>query len=243
MLPDRVTVVVPTYNERDNLPHLAASVLIHGYRLIVVDDNSPDGTGSIADDLASNSASMEVIHRPSKVGLGPAYSDGFQRALSQDPQVVVQMDCDFSHNPGDIQRLVAAVEEGADLGLGSRYVAGGATPDWPVRRQILSRGGNLYARLILGIPIRDATGGFRAWRAQSLASLPYGRAEASGYGFQVEMAMRAYDQNLKITEVPIVFRDRRHGHSKMGTDIVVEAMRLVTLWGLDRRTAWLPWRR
>lgn len=240
---DRVTVVVPTYNERANLPHLAASVLLHGYRLIVVDDNSPDGTGTIADDLASDSPSMAVIHRPSKLGLGPAYADGFQRALSENPQVVVQMDCDFSHNPSDIPRLVAAVGEGADLGMGSRYVPGGDTPDWPVGRRILSRGGNIYARLILGIPIRDATGGFRAWRAESLASLPYARAEASGYGFQVEMAMRAHDMNFRITEVPIVFRDRKHGQSKMGTDIVIEAMRLVTLWGLERRTAWLPWRR
>lgn len=244
MRPDRVTVVVPTYNERDNLPHLAAAVLLHGYRLIVVDDNSPDGTGVIANELAAATDSMEVLHRPSKEGLGPAYVEGFKYALNQLPEVVVQMDCDFSHNPTDVPRLVGAVaEDGADLALGSRYVPGGGTPDWPRRRRFLSRGGNLYARWMLGIPIHDATGGFRAWRAQSLAALHYETAEASGYGFQVEMAMRSFDAKLAITEVPIVFRDRLHGQSKMGSDIVLEAMRLVTLWGLDRRTAWLPWRR
>lgn len=243
MHPDRVTVVVPTYNERENLPHLSAAVLLNGYRLVVVDDNSPDGTGTIADDLAAVTPNMEVVHRASKRGLGPAYAEGFRHALSQGPQVVVQMDCDFSHNPSDVPRLVAAVvEDGADLALGSRYIRGGGTPDWPRRRRFLSRGGNLYARLALGIPIHDATGGFRAWKAEALAGLPYDTAEASGYGFQVEMAMHSFDRKLRIAEVPIVFRDRLYGQSKMGTDIVLEAMRLVTLWGLDRRTAWLPWR-
>lgn len=243
MRPDRVTVVVPTYNERDNLPHLAAAVLLHSYRLIIVDDNSPDGTGAIADELATAAAGIEVIHRHSKEGLGPAYAEGFERALSREAAVVVQMDCDFSHNPADIPRLVAAVDEGADLVLGSRYVHGGATPDWPTRRRFLSKGGNLYARIMLGLPVRDATAGFRAWRGESLRALPYANAEASGYGFQVEMAMRTFDMKMRIVEVPIVFRDRLLGQSKMGSDIVLEAMRLVTVWGLDRRTAWLPWRR
>jgi dolichol-phosphate mannosyltransferase len=156
--------------------------------------------------------------------------------------VIVQMDCDFSHNPVDILRLVGAVEAGADLGLGSRYVPGGATPDWPWHRRFLSRGGNVYARTMLRIPIRDATGGFRAWTAQALRSLPFGEAEASGYGFQVEMAMQAVDRDLKVVEVPIVFRDRARGHSKMGLPIVLEAMRLVTLWGIRRRTGWLRFR-
>ena len=242
MLPEQVTVVVPTYNERENLPHMAAAVLLHGYRLIVVDDNSPDGTGSLADDLAAATPGLEVIHRPSKLGLGPAYGQGFRQALDGGAGVVVQMDCDFSHNPNDIPRLVAAVEAGADLGLGSRYVPGGDTPDWPWHRRFLSKGGNIYARLMLGIPIRDATGGFRAWTAPGLASLPFEKAEASGYGFQVEMAMRAVDQGLKVEEVPIVFRDRARGYSKMGSDIVFEAMRLVTVWGIRRRTAWLRFR-
>jgi dolichol-phosphate mannosyltransferase len=240
---EQVTVVVPTFNERDNLPHLAAAVLLHGYQLIVVDDSSPDRTGDIADELAATVGAIEVIHRPRKEGLGPAYAEGFRRALDRGAEVVVQMDCDFSHNPGDIPRLVQAVEAGADLALGSRYVPGGSTPDWPLRRRFLSRGGNVYARILLGIPVRDATGGFRAWRAAALQQMPFARAEASGYGFQVEMAASAVDLGLRVTEVPISFRDRLHGQSKMGSDIVVEAMRLVTLWGWRRHTAWLPWRR
>jgi dolichol-phosphate mannosyltransferase len=218
-------------------------VLLHGYRLIIVDDSSPDGTGTIADELAAEAPGMEVIHRPMKMGLGPAYRDGFARAIAQDPHVIVQMDCDFSHSPADIPRLVAATEQGADVAMGSRYIPGGGTPDWPFGRRLLSKGGNLYARLALGIPIRDATGGFRAWKRDALASLPYVEAEASGYGFQVEMAMRACDQGLSVVEVPIVFRDRLKGHSKMGRNIVFEAMRLVTVWGMRRRTAWLRSRR
>jgi dolichol-phosphate mannosyltransferase len=235
VLSDRVTVVVPTYNERENLPHLAAAVLLHGYRLVIVDDSSPDGTGDVADGLAASTPGIEVIHRPRKEGLGPAYTAGFDRALLESPGVVVQMDCDFSHNPTDIPRLLEAVEAGADLALGSRYVPGGDTPDWTVGRRLLSRGGNIYARLLLGLRVRDATGGFRAWRADALRSMPYQQAEASGYGFQVEMAMLAQDLGLTVSEVPIVFRDRTRGHSKMGSDIVVEAMRLVTKWGFERR--------
>lgn len=235
--PEEVTVVIPTYNERDNVSRAAAAVLGLGYRLIIVDDNSPDGTGAIADDIAAGNERLQVIHRPEKQGLGPAYSEGFIRALEQKPAVVVQMDCDFSHDPSDIPRLVAAIVDGADIGLGSRYVPEGSTPDWPLRRRFLSKGGNLYVRLLLGIPVRDATGGFRAWRAEALTNLPFHQAEASGYGFQVEMAMRSIDQGLRITEVPITFRDRTLGESKMGTDIVVEAIRLVTLWGWRRRTA------
>lgn len=242
MRPEQVTVVVPTYNERENLPHMAAAVLLHGYRLIVVDDNSPDGTGVLADELAAGTPGFEVIHRASKQGLGPAYGQGFRKALDGGAGIVVQMDCDFSHNPSDIPRLVAAVEAGADLGLGSRYVPGGDTPDWPWHRRFLSKGGNIYARTMLGIPIRDATGGFRAWTAPGLESLSFEKVEASGYGFQVEMAMRAVDRGLKVTEVPIVFRDRARGYSKMGSDIVLEAMRLVTVWGIRRRTAWLRFR-
>ncbi|MGH8927201.1 MAG: glycosyltransferase, partial [Acidimicrobiia bacterium] len=157
MHPEQVTVVVPTYNERENLPHLAAAVLLHGFRLIVVDDNSPDGTGAVAEELAATTGFVDVIHRSSKRGIGPAYGDGFTGAIASGAEVIVQMDCDFSHNPEDIPRLVAAVESGAGLALGSRYVPGGATPDWSLHRRFLSRGGNLYARIMLGIPIRDAT--------------------------------------------------------------------------------------
>ncbi len=243
MRPDEVVVVVPTYNERDNLPHLAAAVLLQGYRLLIVDDSSPDGTGAIADDLALSTPGVSVLHRPRKEGLGRAYGDGFDHALGSLAEVVVQMDCDFSHNPADIPRLLAAVEEGAELVMGSRYISGGATPDWTRGRKLLSRGGNLYARILLGLRVRDATGGFRAWRAPALRAMPYKDMEASGYGFQVEMAMRAEDLGLKIVEVPIVFRDRTRGYSKMGSDIVLEAMSLVTRWGISRR--WgriLPWR-
>jgi glycosyltransferase involved in cell wall biosynthesis len=235
VLSDRVTVVVPTYNERENLPHLTGAVLLHGYRLLIVDDSSPDGTGAVADELAASTPAVEVIHRARKEGLGRAYGAGFDRALLEGTEVVVQMDCDFSHNPTDIPRLLEAVEEGADLALGSRYVPGGDTPDWTPGRRLLSRGGNVYARLLLGLRVRDATGGFRAWRADALRRMPYLQAEASGYGFQVEMAMVAQDLGLTIKEVPIVFRDRTRGHSKMGSDIVVEAMRLVTKWGFERR--------
>lgn len=231
---EAVTVVVPTYNERENLSHLAAAVLLHGYSLLVVDDGSPDGTGRIADELANDLARVGVIHRTHKQGLGPAYVAGFDRALAEGAEAVIEMDADFSHNPADLPRLVAALEDGADLAIGSRYVPGGATPDWPAHRRLISRGGNLYARTMLGIPIRDATAGFRAYRAEALARLPYRQAQASGYGFQVEMAWRAQQAGLDVREVPITFRDRRYGTSKMGTPIVVEAMWLVTRWGFGR---------
>lgn len=231
---DSVTVVVPTYNERDNLAHLAAAILLHGYSLLIVDDASPDGTGDIADELADDVPRVSVIHRAGKQGLGPAYAAGFDRALSSGAEVVAEMDADFSHNPEDLPQLVEAVRSGADLAIGSRYVAGGATPDWPVHRRLISRAGNLYARTMLGIPIRDATAGFRAFNAPSLARLPYRSAQASGYGFQVEMAWRACQAGMNVVEVPITFRDRELGVSKMGTGIVLEAMWLVTRWGLSR---------
>ena len=231
---DAVTVVVPTFNERENLPHLAAAVLLHGYRLLIVDDGSPDGTGVVADSLADEVGRVKVIHRTHKQGLGSAYVAGFDRALADGAEVVVEMDADFSHNPEDLPRLVGAVLGGADLAIGSRYVPGGATPDWPWYRRFISRAGGSYSRLMLGLPIRDATAGYRAFAADALARLPYQRVEASGYGFQVEMAWRAHQEGLKIVEVPIVFRDREMGTSKMGTGIVLEAMWLVTRWGVTR---------
>ena len=231
---DLVTVVVPTYNERQNLPHLAAAIRLHGYRLLIVDDDSPDGTGPLADAIAAPDPQMEVLHRRRKQGLGPAYAAGFDRVLAGDSEVVVEMDADFSHNPEDLPRLVEAVEGGADLAIGSRYVPGGGTPDWPTRRRFLSRGGNTYARLMLGIPIRDATAGFRAFRADALRALPYRTAQASGYGFQVEMAMRAHQAGMRVVELPVIFRDRTSGTSKMDGSIVREAMWLVTRWGAAR---------
>jgi dolichol-phosphate mannosyltransferase len=233
--PDQVTVVVPTYNERENLPHLLAAIALQGHRVVVVDDNSPDGTGKLAEELGERIGGIEVLHRPGKQGLGKAYGAGFRRALDAGASVVVQMDADFSHNPEDLPRLTAEIEAGADLVIGSRYVPGGATPDWPGRRRLISRAGNLYARALLGIGIHDATAGFRAFRAQALRQLPYDRARSSGYGFQVEMAMWAVDCHLRWVEVPIVFRDRTHGKSKMGWPIVAEAMWLVTVWGMQRR--------
>ncbi len=240
MLPEHVTVVVPTYNERENLPHIVASVRLHGYRVQVVDDGSPDGTGAIADELAAADSMVDVIHRSVKEGLGPAYAAGFDRVLDTGARAVVEMDADFSHNPADLPRLVGALEQGADLAIGSRYVPGGATPDWPLPRRLISRGGNIYARTMLGIPVRDATAGFRAFRSEALRRLPYREAEASGYGFQVEMAWRAVTAGLRVVEIPIVFRDRQRGQSKMNKRIVVEAMSLVTRWGLERLL--LGWR-
>ncbi len=231
---ERVTVVVPTFNERENLSHIAAAITHQGYRVLVVDDSSPDGTGELADRIAGEDRRVSVLHRRKKEGLGPAYADGFDRALKDKAEIIIEMDADFSHDPADLPRLIKALDDGADLAIGSRYVAGGSTPDWPVLRQGISRGGNLYARMMLGIPVRDATAGFRAFKAEALGRLPYRSAEASGYGFQVEMAWRAHEEGLTIVEVPISFRDRAHGTSKMGSDIVLEAMRLVTVWGFRR---------
>ncbi len=240
MSPDQVVCIVPTYNERDNLRDIADAVIDQGYRLLVVDDNSPDGTGVIADEIADANSLCSVLHRPVKEGLGPAYAQGFDRALAQGAEVIIEMDADFSHDPTDLPRLVEAVAQGADLAIGSRYVPGGSTPDWPLIRRLISKGGNRYARTMLGIPIRDATAGFKAFRAEALQRLPYSAAEASGYGFQVEMAWRAHQTGLKVVEIPIAFRDRTRGKSKMGLPIVLEAMRLVTLWGLGRLWRALP---
>lgn len=231
---ERVTVALPTYNELENLPLITPEIVAHGYRVLVIDDNSPDGTGRLADSLAADLAEMSVLHRERKEGLGPAYAAGFERALANGAEVVIEMDADFSHDPADLPRLVAAIDEGADIAIGSRYVSGGSTPDWPPIRRIISRGGNLYARTMLGIPIRDATAGFRAYTADALRRLPYKDAEASGYGFQVEMAWRAHQASMTVSEIPISFRDRTRGKSKMGLPIVLEAMRLVTVWGLGR---------
>ena len=243
MSPERVTVVVPTYNERENLPDLTRAVTDLGYRVLVVDDASPDGTGDIADRLSRDNHLISVMHRTAKEGIGPAYAAAFDHLLGGDTEVVIEMDADFSHDPADLPRLVTAIEGGADLAIGSRYVPGGSTPDWPVHRRFVSRAGNLYARVMLGIPIQDVTAGFRAFRRTALTRLPYQGAEASGYGFQVEMAWRAHQQGLAIVEVPVSFKDRTRGTSKMGLRIVAEAMWLVTIWGLARLWRALPFTR
>lgn len=238
----KALIIVPTYNEAENVRGIAEKLLeaLPVADVLFVDDNSPDGTGEIADSLAREMPRLGVIHRVAKAGLGRAYAAGFDRALEEGARVVIEMDADFSHNPMDLPRLVAAIDDGADLAIGSRYVPGGATPDWPLHRRLISKAGNLYARAMLGIPIRDATAGFRAYRAEALRALPYRDARASGYGFQVEMAWRAYQAGFDIREVPIVFRDREQGKSKMGTGIVLEAMWLVTKWGVARRFGSVP---
>ncbi|HHC07763.1 MAG TPA: polyprenol monophosphomannose synthase [Actinobacteria bacterium] len=229
-----VVVVVPTYNEAENLPTVAGAIRATGFRLLVVDDASPDGTGTIADQLSAADPDVEVLHRAAKEGLGPAYVAGFERAVRAGARVVCQMDADLSHDPADLPRLVEALDAGADLAIGSRYVPGGGVEAWSVRRRLLSRGGNLYASMLLGLGVRDATAGFRAWRVEALERIDPASCEASGYGFQIEMTLRARRAGLEIAEVPILFRDREEGTSKMSSEIALEAMRLVTRWGLER---------
>lgn len=232
-MPTDVLVVVPTYNEAENIAQIVAAVRSQGWRLLVVDDGSPDGTGRMADGLAETDPGVEVLHRTSKGGLGPAYAAGFTAGLAGPADVICEMDADFSHDPTDLPRLIAAIEDGADLAIGSRYVAGGGVEDWPWHRRWLSRGGNIYARTLLRTKIHDMTAGFRAFRASALRTLEYGSCEASGYGFQVEMAWKAARRGLDVREVPIMFRDRTRGTSKMGARIAIEAMWLVTKWGIS----------
>lgn len=239
---ESVTVVVPTYNEAENISGIAEAVLALGYRVLVVDDNSPDGTGNIAARVAESNQRMDVLHRTSKQGLGPAYVAGFSKALAGGAELIAQMDADFSHNPDDLPRLVAAVVGGAQLAIGSRYVEGGGAPDWSWLRRFISKGGNVYARSTLALPIFDATGGFRVFAADALQRLDFATTHSSGYAFQVEMAWRAHIAGLDVVEIPIVFRDRLRGRSKMGWPIVAEAMGLVTRWGFGRIRGKLPWR-
>lgn len=227
-----VTVVVPTYNEAENVALIAEAVRSHGYGLLIVDDGSPDGTGAIADELAGADDEISVLHRTEKQGLGPAYAAGFDWALANGRDIICEMDADFSHDPSDLPRLVAAVNAGADLAIGSRYVRDGGVENWPWHRRWLSRGGNIYARTLLRTKVGDMTAGFRAFRAETLRQIDYSSCEASGYGFQVEMAWKVSRCGLRIEEVPIMFRDRARGTSKMGAQIAIEAMWLVTKWGL-----------
>jgi dolichol-phosphate mannosyltransferase len=230
-----VWLILPTYDEAENieaivgaaLPRLAATGLEH--RVLVVDDGSPDGTGEIADRLAAeNPTNVEVLHRTSKEGIGPAYLAGFARALAGGADLVMEMDSDFSHDPADIPRLVAAAA-GADLVLGSRYVPGGGVTDWGPARRLISRGGSLYAKLLLGIPVDDLTGGFKCFRRSVLERLDLSAVDADGYGFQIEMTYRAIKAGFRVEEVPIVFRDRRVGSSKMSAKIALEAFWKVPL--------------
>jgi dolichol-phosphate mannosyltransferase len=227
-------LILPTYNEAENierivaaaLPQLASTGLEH--RLLVVDDGSPDGTGQIADRIAAESPAVEVLHRTSKDGIGPAYLAGFDRALSEGADLVMEMDSDFSHDPKDIPRLVAAAAD-ADLVLGSRYVPGGGVTDWGLVRRLISRGGSLYARVLLGVPVRDLTGGFKCFRRSTLEGLDLSNIGTDGYGFQIEVTYRALKAGYRVREVPILFRDRDAGSSKMSARIAVEAFWKVPL--------------
>lgn len=228
-------VVIPTYNELDNLPGLTAAVLhaMPDADLLVVDDASPDGTGALADALARREPHIKVLHRSAKLGLGTAYREGFTAAINWGYEQVFQMDADFSHEPADLLRLRAALESGADLAIGSRWVAGGGTRNWGLRRRMLSRGGSFYARTILGVPIRDLTGGFKGWRRTALEAIALGTIRSEGYSFQIEMTYRAIQRQLRVVEVPIVFTDRRVGQSKMSGAIFREA--LFAVWRLRFR--------
>jgi dolichol-phosphate mannosyltransferase len=222
-------LILPTYNEAENieplvraaLPHLESAGVEH--TILVVDDNSPDGTGEIADRLAEELAPVRVLHRPQKQGLGRAYLAGFGVALAEGADLLLEMDSDFSHDPADLPRLLAATGA-ADLVLGSRYVPGGGVEDWGIVRRMLSRGGSTYARLVLGVPVRDLTGGFKCFHRRVLETIDLDGVHADGYGFQIELTYRAVQAGFTVAEVPITFRERRVGHSKMTARIALEAV-------------------
>jgi dolichol-phosphate mannosyltransferase len=229
-------VIIPTYNERDNLEPIVARVrsAVPAADVLVVDDNSPDGTGAVAGKLAVDDAQVHVLHRGGKAGLGAAYIAGFRWALDQGHDAMVEMDADGSHQPEELPRLLDALAD-ADLVLGSRWIPGGKVLNWPRSRAILSRGGNTYARLMLGMPLHDATGGFRAYRATTLRKIDFDQVESQGYCFQIDLALRASQSGLNVVEVPITFIERTRGKSKMSNAIVFEAFWRVTQWGIAGR--------
>ena len=233
----RVLVVVPTYDERENLPLTLGRVraAVPSAHVLVVDDASPDGTGEVADEWAAGDDHVHVLHRPGKAGLGAAYIEGFRWGLAQGFDVLVEMDADGSHQPEQLPSLLERVAAGADLVLGSRWVPGGSVLNWPRHREVLSRGGNLYTRLALGVPLRDATGGYRAFRAGALEKIGLDDVESQGYCFQVDLAWRALRTGLRVEEVPITFVERELGTSKMSRGIVAEALVRVTEWGVRNR--------
>jgi len=219
----KATVCLPTYNERENVERMIRSLHALGVSVLVIDDNSPDGTGAIADELARDRPWLHVLHRPVKRGLGRAYLAGFRWALERDYTYILEMDCDFSHDPVDVPRLIATVEEGADLALGSRYVAGGGTANWGLLRRLISRGASIYTRVLL-MPIHDATGGFKCFRRRVLESIDLESIDAAGYVFQIETTYRTLRKGFHVVEVPIRFVDRTAGQSKMSRSIVLEAV-------------------
>jgi len=229
-LGSQVWVIVPTYDEADNVGPITAAVLdaLPGATVLVVDDDSPDGTGRLADELAAGDPRIRVLHRRAKEGLGRAYLDGFGVALGGDARTIVQMDADFSHDPAALPSLIGPVIGGdADLVIGSRYTHGGGVVDWGLARRLISRGGSLFARIVLNLSPHDLTGGFKAWRAETLAAIPFKGVHAGGYVFQIEMTFRASRAGARIRETPIIFRDRRVGQSKMSRRIVAEALVVV----------------
>ena len=221
-------MVIPTYNERENLPELVRRIeeLGMGLHVLVVDDNSPDGTGELADELAAARPWLQVTHRPAKRGLGTAYIEGFRRALGQDYEVIGEMDADLSHNPAHLPAMFQALET-ADLVLGSRYVPGGGVRNWGLMRQLISRGGCLYARLLLGVHVRDLTSGFKLFRRRLLEKLDLDTVRSNGYAFQIELTYRAIRGGFQVVEVPIIFDDRRVGKSKLSRQVVLEAVLMV----------------
>lgn len=228
-------LILPTFNEAENIEAIVAASITslegaspEGFRILIVDDGSPDGTGQIGDRLAAEREEVEVLHRTTREGLGPAYLAGFKHALDNGAAFVMEMDSDFSHDPADLARLLVAVRDGgSDVALGSRYVAGGGIEDWTASRRVISRGGSLYARMILSLPLNDLTGGFKCFRAEVLKAIDLPSVTARGYAFQIELTYRASKQGFRITEVPIIFRDRVAGTSKMSWQITAEAAWLV----------------
>jgi dolichol-phosphate mannosyltransferase len=228
-MPEKTLVVMPTYNERDNLPEIAAALHreLPEAHLLVIDDASPDGTGQVADEMAARDPRILVMHRTGKLGLGTAYIAGFRRALADGYDYVFEMDADFSHDPRYLPEMLARARAGADLVIGSRYVKGGGTENWGVIRKLISRGGSLYARTILGVRVRDLTAGFKCFRRRVLETIDLDSVRAEGYGFQIEMTYRVLKAGFRVEEHPIIFPDRRVGQSKMSKKIMLEALTMV----------------
>lgn len=231
-----MVMVIPTYNEVDNIAPVVDRLrrAVPQTDVLIVDDGSPDGTGDVADELARNDTRVHVLHRRTKEGLGAAYLAGFAWALARDYERIGEMDADGSHLPEQLPRLIEALAS-ADLVIGSRYVPGGRIENWSRRRELLSRGGNLYVRLLLGMPVRDATAGFRLFRADTLRTIDLSRVESRGYVFQADLAFRTVDAGLRVSEVPITFVERVRGESKMTQDVARESLRRITRWGLAQR--------
>jgi len=219
----KAVVCLPTYNERENLEAMLRALADKGVRVLVIDDNSPDGTGELADRVAARVDYVDVLHRERKEGLGPAYLAGFRRALADGAELVLEMDCDFSHDPDDVPRLIAAADE-ADVVLGSRYVDGGGVRNWGLLRRFVSAGGSWYARVLLGVSVRDLTGGFKCYRRAVLERIDLDAIDSKGYAFQIETTYRALRAGFRVREIPITFADREAGGSKMSKAIVAEAM-------------------